>query len=673
MISTFRSVSRLLSGLNPSQQEAVCTVNGPLLVLAGAGTGKTRVITHRMAYLIEQGISPHQILALTFTNKAAREMKERFMGLVRDKQDPVILKQLFAGTFHSFCVRILREFIDRLDYSRNFTIYDESDQVSLLKQIIGRVAGANSDVDLQKIKGLISLAKNKGYDAPGEPGDQVAPAVFRKYQDELKLRNAVDFDDLLVLAVRLMRDHTEVRQKLRSRFRYMLVDEYQDTNRIQFDIVQLLASDTRDVCVVGDDDQSIYSWRGAESTHILEFEQFFPNAKVVRLEQNYRCTPNILKAANGVIRNNARRHVKSLWSDGPEGEKVRLVTAAGDQEEATWVVSDILRLRRELGLTWESFALLYRANHLSRVFEHEFRKLKIPYRVVGGLGFYERREVKDVLAYLQVILNPDDDSSLLRIINQPARGIGKTTLEELMRAARADSRPVWQELQRERSRAGRAAAGLEKFSSLVHRYHIRFQQETTWSLILKALLEEIDFFGEIRRSSKDNSEAASRIENVQEVVSALASYEQKREGTLQDFIDSLRLDQKEEEDEEKEGYGVTLMTLHAAKGLEYNRVYLVGLEEGILPHDRSKLEGNIEEERRLFYVGMTRAMRGLVLSQCGSRRRYGQIEPRHPSSFLLELPQEILEHIDASSTLTQAGEEQVADRLGALKARLGAG
>ncbi|MDD5260625.1 MAG: UvrD-helicase domain-containing protein [Methylacidiphilales bacterium] len=664
-------MSRLLSGLNPSQREAVQALDGPVLVLAGAGTGKTRVITHRMAYLIEQGADPRQVLALTFTNKAAREMKERFMALVRSRHDTEALKQLFAGTFHSFCVKLLREFIEKLDYSRNFTIYDESDQVSLLKQIIGRVAGHNSDVDLQKIKALISLAKNKGHEAPEEAGDSVAPAIFRKYQDELKLRNAVDFDDLLVLAVKLLRDHPEVRSQVRGRIRYLLVDEYQDTNRIQFEIVRLLASETRDVCVVGDDDQSIYSWRGAESSHILEFEQFFPKATVVRLEQNYRCTPNILKAANSVIRNNARRHVKLLWSDGPPGEKIRLVTAAGEQEEAAWVVSDILRLRREQNLSWESFALLYRANHLSRVFEHEFRRLRIPYRIVGGLGFYERREVKDVLAYLQVILNPNDDISLLRIINQPARGIGKTTLEELIRSARERKHHIWLELQEERKKSGRASAGLENFSSLVHRYHARFKQETTWSKILKDLLEEIRFFEEIRRTSKDNNEASSRCENVQELVSALASHEQKRGGTLQDFIDGLRLDQKDEKDEEKDGYGVTLMTLHSAKGLEFNRVYLVGLEEGILPHDRSKLEGNVEEERRLFYVGMTRAMRGLVLSQCGSRRRYGQEEPRHPSSFLLELPEDIIEPIDAASTLTQAGAEQVVDRLSALRARLG--
>ncbi|MDR0534173.1 MAG: exodeoxyribonuclease V subunit gamma [Verrucomicrobiales bacterium] len=666
-------MSHLLSGLNTPQQEAVRTVNGPLLVLAGAGTGKTRVITHRMAYLIEQGIAPANILALTFTNKAAREMKERFISLIKDDHDPKSMKVLFAGTFHSFCVRILREFIEKLDYNKNFTIYDESDQIALLKQVIGKLAGANSDIDANKIKFLIGLAKNKGHEAPTAANGELAPQIFQRYQEGLKLRNAVDFDDLLLLAVRLMKEHPDVLDALRQRYRYLLVDEYQDTNQTQFEIVRLLASESKNICVVGDDDQSIYSWRGAESTHILEFGNFFPNAKTVKLEQNYRCTPNILKAANYVIKNNSKRHLKQLWADGADGDKIRLVASAGEQEEAAWVVAEILNRRRIDNLSWESFAILYRANHLSRTFELELRKFRIPYRVIGGLGFYERREVKDVVAYLQVIMNPSDDISLLRIINQPARGIGKVTLEELIRGAREAKHSIWEEVQLQRQRSGgRSQAGLEKFSDLIHRYHVRFQQETTWSQIMKDLLEEIGFFEDIRRTSKDNNEASSRCENVQEFVSSLAEFEQKREGTLQDFVDNLRLEQKEDKDEEKDGFGVTLMTLHAAKGLEFRHVFLVGVEEGILPHDRSKLEGNVEEERRLFYVGITRAMKGLVLSYCDKRRRYGQEEPRHPSSFLTELPQDVLEHISANSTLTEVKPEVAFDRFSALKAKLSA-
>ncbi|MDR1303693.1 MAG: UvrD-helicase domain-containing protein [Verrucomicrobiales bacterium] len=663
-------MSDLLSSLNPPQQEAVRTVSGPLLVLAGAGTGKTRVITHRMAYLIRQGVPPAGILALTFTNKAAREMKERFIKLAADR-DPKTLRALFAGTFHSFCVRVLREHIERLDYSKNFTIYDEADQTALMKQVIHQLAGANHAVDANKVKFLIGLAKNKGYEPTAADGHELTPRIFRRYQDELKLRNAVDFDDLLLLTVRLLKEHPAVREQLRARYRYLLVDEYQDTNQIQFELVRLLVSGERNVCVVGDDDQSIYSWRGAESAHILEFENYFPGAKVVRLEQNYRCTPNILKAANSVIKNNARRHAKSLWAAGADGEKIRLVNAAGEQQEAAWVIADILRRRRVENLRWESFAVLYRANHLSRAFEHELRQARVPYRIVGGLGFYERREVKDVVAYLQVIMNPADDISLLRVINQPARGVGKVTLEELMRAARAARHSVWDEIQLQRQRGGgRAQAGLEKFSTLVHRYHLRFRQETAWSSIMKELFDDIGYFEELRRTSKDGNEAANRCENVQEFVSSLAAFEQQREGTLQDFVDNLRLEQKENKDEEQDGFGVTLMTLHAAKGLEFQRVFLVGVEEGILPHDRSKQEGNLEEERRLFYVGITRAIKGLALSYCDRRRRYGREESCRPSNFLTELPPDVLEPISTDSVLTVASPEQTLDRFSALKARL---
>ncbi|MDR1191655.1 MAG: UvrD-helicase domain-containing protein [Verrucomicrobiales bacterium] len=665
-------MSNLLSGLNPPQQEAVRTVSGPLLVLAGAGTGKTRVITHRMAYLIQQGVPPANILALTFTNKAAREMKERFIALIKDEHDPKSMKVLFAGTFHSFCVHLLREFIEKLDYGKNFTIYDEADQIALMKQVIARVAGADSGIDAGKIKFLIGLAKNKGYEPSADRDGPLAPQIFRRYQEELKLRNAVDFDDLLLLAARLMKEHPDVHEKLCQRYRYLLVDEYQDTNQIQFEIVRLLASEGKNVCVVGDDDQSIYSWRGAESTHILEFEDYFPKAKVVKLEQNYRCTPNILKAANHIIKNNSRRHQKSLWAAGADGEKIYLVNSAGEQQEAAWVVSEILNRRQMESLSWENFAILYRANHLSRAFEYELGKFRIPYRVVGGLGFYERREVKDVIAYLQVIMNPGDDISLLRVINQPARGIGKITLEELMRGARAARHSVWDEVQLHRQRNdGRTQVGLEKFVSLIHRYHIRFQQEPTWSQTMKDLLEELGYFEDIRRTSKNGSEASNRCENVQEFVSSLAAYEQQHEGDLQDFIDNLRLEQKEDKHEEQDGHGVTLMTLHAAKGLEFRRVFLVGLEENILPHERSKLENNIEEERRLFYVGMTRAMKGLALSYCDTRIRYGKQEPCVPSSFLNELPPDVLEPISASSTLTMTAPEHVVNRLSALRARLG--
>jgi DNA helicase II / ATP-dependent DNA helicase PcrA len=660
-------VSRFFHGLNPAQREAVSATEGPLLVLAGAGTGKTRVITHRMAYLIEQGVRPDQILALTFTNKAAREMKERFSKLVEPIVDKGSLKTLFAGTFHSFCVRLLRQHIEQLGYKNNFTIYDDGDQQSLLKQIINRSGGNSTDVG--KFKFLISLAKNKGLPMPDGNSEALAPHVYRQYQEELKLKNAVDFDDLLVLAVRLLKEYPEVRASARSRLRYALVDEYQDTNSLQFEIVRRIASDNNDVCVVGDDDQSIYSWRGAESANILEFDRHFPGAKIVKLEQNYRCTPNILKAANHVIKNNARRHGKTLWAEGAEGIPIRLVAAQSDTEESAWLVGDLMRLQRDEHLRWENVAILYRANHLSRVFEQELRRMRIPYQVIGGMEFFERREVKDMIAYLQVILNPNDDISLLRVINLPPRGIGKSTVEKLIELSRGEKKPIWQVMQTEAG--GRGQAGLDRFIQLLNRYHIRVRQETCWSQIFKDLIEELGFFEELKRSSKDVEEARSRIENVEELVSALVTFEEKKEGNLTDFVDTLRLDTSKKDEKEDAGYGVTLMTMHAAKGLEFPHVYIVGVEEGTLPHDRSKQEGTIEEERRLFYVGITRAMKGLSLSYCAYRKRYGQSVPCHPSSFLLELPQDILETVDASLDTGPVQGDEAADRVNALWARLG--
>jgi DNA helicase II / ATP-dependent DNA helicase PcrA len=660
-------VSRFLNGLNSAQREAVSTTEGPLLVLAGAGTGKTRVITHRMAYLIEQGVRPDQILALTFTNKAAREMKERFSKLVEPIVDKGSLKQLFAGTFHSFCVRLLRQHIEELGYKNNFTIYDDGDQQSLLKQVINR-AGGNS-ADAGKFKFLISLAKNKGLPMPDGSSEALAPTVYRHYQEELKLKNAVDFDDLLVLAVRLLREFPEVRESVRQRIRYALVDEYQDTNSLQFEIVRRITSENNDVCVVGDDDQSIYSWRGAESANILEFDRHFPGAKIVKLEQNYRCTPNILQAANGVIKNNARRHGKTLWAEGQPGMPIRLVTAGADTEEASWLVGDLMRLQREEHLRWENFAVLYRANHLSRVFEQELRRMRIPYQVIGGMEFFERREVKDMIAYLQVILNPNDDISLLRVINLPPRGIGKTTVENLIEVSRREKKPIWQIMQTETG--GRGQAGIERFIKLLSSYHVRVRQETCWSQIFKDLIQELGFFEELKRMAKDVEEARSRIENVEELVSALVTFEEKKEGNLTDFVDTLRLDTSKKDEKDDSGYGVTLMTMHAAKGLEFPYVYIVGVEEGTLPHDRSKLEGNIEEERRLFYVGITRAMKGLSLSYCSSRKRYGQEMPCHPSSFLLELPQEIVETVDAGAYTGPVQADEAADRMSALWAKLG--
>lgn len=662
--------------LNPAQRDAVVTTSGPVLVLAGAGTGKTRVITFRMVYLIEQGISPEAILALTFTNKAAREMKERYIELGKDGATPVSeLRKLFAGTFHSFCVKVLRRHINALGYKRNFTIYDDLDQRILIKQCIQKVEGANSKTDPSKVKFLIGLAKNKGHNVSKLSDDASLARIAKSYQKEMKLRNAVDFDDLLVLMVELLENHPEIREELRAKYRYLLVDEYQDTNHLQFEIVRLLASPRQDVCVVGDDDQSIYSWRGAESTHILEFDSQFPNAHVVRLEQNYRCTPRILNAANKVIRNNSRRHLKTLWSDGDVGPMIRLVEAQGDKDESEWVTGDMLRKAQEHNLKWEGFAILYRANHLSRAFEQELRRFRIPYRVIGGQSFYERKEVKDVLAYLQTMLNPDDDGSLLRIINYPARGIGDSTREELIARSRETAHSVWHELQRSyHNFPNRAATALSEFNKLVTYYQERFRESTGWSDTLKDLLDDTGYWEELKRTAKDGNELTNRTENVQEIVSALAGFEERGVGGMNEFVDGLVLDQTEDDRDDDDAGGVTLMTLHAAKGLEFPRVYIVGLEEGILPHERSKLEGNVEEERRLFYVGITRAKKELALTYCGVRRRYGQEEHRRPSPFIEELPEDDVEQVDATAAVrAEVQPEQAIDRLAALRKKLEGG
>ncbi|MGF1679644.1 MAG: ATP-dependent helicase [Candidatus Methylacidiphilales bacterium] len=667
----------LLRTLNPSQREAVTTTRGPLLVLAGAGTGKTSVITHRMAYLIASGAEPSEVLALTFTNKAAREMKERFEGLARGLRSPQDLRKLTASTFHSFCARVLRQEIEHLNYKRNFSIMAASDQISVLKEALSSCGIAPNAAEAGKFLAVISRAKNQGLTPDrASPAVQAAGAarVWARYEEALRARNALDFDDLLLKVLELLTDYPEVRRALRQRLRFILVDEYQDTNRLQFDIVRRLASDERDVCVVGDDDQSIYSWRGAESSHILEFGEQFPGAKIVKLEQNYRCTPKILKAANAVIRNNARRHGKELWSSGPAGESIRLVSALNDQEEADWVAADIMQARHRDGIRWEDAAILYRANHLSRVFEQTLRQREVPYRVVGGQEFYERREVRDVLAYLAVCIDPEDDVSLLRILNVPARGIGKVAAQDLLTRSKENHRSVWREIEQAGGNT-RSAVGVGAFQSLINEYRGLFQQEPSWSETLKRLLDDIAYAADVRRTCKDANETASRLENIQEVVNALAQYQEQKTGDLREFLDAMLLRDSEDPNQRREkkdgdGFGVTLMTLHSAKGLEFPRVYLVGVEEGVLPHDRSKLENNIDEERRLFYVGITRAKKVLSISHCGSRRRYGQEEPCHPSSFLNELPEDAMERISPEEFRKPVDQQSGADQLAAFRERL---
>jgi len=649
-----------LFDLNEPQHRAVTTREGPLLILAGAGTGKTRVITARAAYLIAEGVAPENILAVTFTNKAATEMRERLATMV----EPEKAKKVTMSTFHALCVRILRAGIDRLGYKNNFTIYDEGDQMGLIKKIITRTAAQDEKLDPNQAKNLISKAKNNGWSAPADEKTLLS-AVFARYQADLKTLNAVDFDDLLLLAVKLLSEHAEVRDKWRQRFKYLMVDEFQDTNRLQLELVTLLADADKNVAVVGDDDQSIYGWRGAEVSNILEFEHHFPNPTVVKLEQNYRSTNAILGTANSLIKNNPRRRPKALWSAQEGGEKVRLIQAANDREEAEFVTEEIQRRSFADGLPWEAFAVLYRMNAQSRLLEENLRRLQIPYRLVGGKSFFDRREVKDVLAYFAVLVNPEDDSNLLRIINTPARGISAATVELATEWSARHKCGVWEALQSDellKELPARTVGKIAEFVALIDGYETKLNEPLAdHHSVVSELLKEIDYLEDMRRACKAADDAMKREENVRQLLQDLATYQGRSVAGLQGFLDEVMLDKSREEEQDVEKKkGVLLITLHAAKGLEFPHVFLVGLEEGVLPHDRSKVEGTLDEERRLLYVGITRAMRTLTMTYCRDRMKYGSAAPCHPSSFIKELSDEWLEKKNLTEMMNAPVQETAA-------------
>lgn len=662
-----------LSDLNPPQLEAVKTVAGPVLILAGAGTGKTRVITARIAWLLHTGTPADQILAVTFTNKAAGEMRERIAGMIDGEE----ARKLTIGTFHSLCVRILRAGIDRLGYKHNFTIYDEGDQLSLLRKIITRTAAKDEKLDPHAAKNLISQAKNKAWNPP-EDDRTLLGAVYARYNEELRQLNAVDFDDLLLLARKLLAEHEDVRQRLQDRYRQIMVDEFQDTNRLQLDLISLLAGNPPNVCVVGDDDQSIYGWRGAEVANLLEFERHFPNPTVIKLEQNYRSTNTILNAANALIRNNPRRRPKSLWSDRGDGPKIRAIRMADDREEASFVAGEIRQRQIDEGLPWEAFAILFRMNAQSRLFEEQLRGHGIPYRLIGGKSFFDRREIKDVISYANTALNPSDDVSVLRIINTPPRGIGEGTVETALHESVRRKCALWDILNSEEYLGGLSRAranAVRTFVNQIETLRIRLATPGADSAeLLGGLLTECSYFDDLKRSCKTADEGLDRESNIRQLLSDLREFEKRKKGGLTAFLDALALrNEREEEKKDDQGSGVTLITLHAAKGLEFPHVYLVGLEEGILPHDRSKMEGSLDEERRLLYVGITRAMKTLALTWCNGRTRYGSVAPAHRSSFLAELPAELVETVDASVILSiPATQEDAAARFGRLRAALGA-
>ncbi len=639
-----------ISKLNPMQRQAVEKTEGPLLILAGAGSGKTRVITLRAAYLIYSGVQPGSVLAVTFTNKAANEMKERVISLLQrgNGNSPVI------STFHSLCLNILRKEIHLLGYKKNFIIYDSSEQLSLLRNLLSDIRAYDRSFRPDAIMETISSLKNefkvsKGADTALE---EFTSVVYPRYQEMLKAMNAVDFDDLLLLTIKLFREHPPALQRYQEKFSHIMVDEYQDTNKVQYDLIKMLAGEKKNLCVVGDDDQSIYGWRGANLYNILDFEKDFPGTVVVRLEQNYRSTNSILQAANGVIGNNKKRMEKSLWTAGGKGTLISVFKADDGEQEARWVADRIARIRYEKNSAYEDFAVLYRANIFSRPFEATLRANRIPYTVVGGTSYFERKEVKDLAAYLKIIANPRDDLSLLRAANAPKRGLGPTTISRFTDFEKNNSISLLDAFRRNREVAGLGKTvtdSVRRFTELLDGYSIEFQKPGGMAKALKNLTEEINYKNYIYELYKTPEAAIRRIENVDGFVQSLSHYEQTDESpSLQGFLETLALTDLSYEKTAKT-FGVTLTSFHSAKGLEFPFVFIAGLEEDIIPHRKSQdTEGDIEEERRLFYVGITRAMKELHITYAGQRTKYGKRLPAYPSRFLDELPGDLLKKIDTN-------------------------
>ena len=635
------SIQKGLLALNPPQRAAAEQIHGPVLILAGAGTGKTRVVTTRIAGMVFNDIPPSQILAVTFTNKAANEMRER-VGTMIDEDK---VEQLTVCTFHSLCVRILRTCIERLGYKRTFSIYTQSDQLGLLRRIIVRKIGKDESLDPKLANMLISQAKNSGR-LPSEHDDALINEVYHAYQRELKQLNAVDFDDLLILAVQGLDENPDIRSDWQRRFRFIMVDEFQDTNGLQMELLRHLVGHEQNICVVGDDDQSIYGWRGADITNILEFERFFPNPKIIKLEENYRSNNRILRLANSLIRHNLTRREKTLWSSRGEGEKIRIVSMPDAETEAEWVVAELLEKHRIEKLSYNGMAILFRMNTQSRVIEEQLRENDIPYKLIGGQSFYERREIKDILAYLNLFLNHDDDVSLLRVISTPPRGIGQGTIGLATQFSIDFKMSVFDALNDMEflsSLTTRAQNAIESFVDFINRYSdVAHTKSANYASMTEELIKEIDYNDFLKKNCKTPEEIDNRRRNVAELLEGMDAHYEKSKKGLRGFLDSVALMQ-DKENEKDEGTGVSLITMHAAKGLEFPMAYIVGAEDGILPHSRSIEEGSREEERRLFYVGITRAMEQLTITWCHSRRRWGETLPCQPSSFFKELSKEEFE------------------------------
>lgn len=644
--------------LNLAQRQAVAALDGPVLILAGAGTGKTRTVTCRIAHMLERGIRPENILAVTFTNKAAAEMRERIGGMVSQKAADLMT----VRTFHSLCVQILRQGIEHLGYKKNFAIFTGSDQKGLMKQLIVRKGGANEKVKPEDVLAKISKAKNDGLPLK-DIDDEFFAHLAVEYQRELRAQNAVDFDDLLVLTEELLREHTEARVQVQQLYLRVTVDEFQDTNALQMNLLQQLVQEPYHICVVGDDDQSIYGWRGAQMANILQFERFFPNPTVIRLEENYRSTEAILHTANSLIVHNLGRREKKLISTRVGGQPVRLVAMPGDTEEAELIVEEILDRKNLEKRPWEDFAVLFRTNNQCRKLEEAFRERKVPYRMVGAQSFYDRREIRDLLAYAQVIVAPDSDVALLRILNSPNRGIGQTTAVLATDWSRQKLGSVWDALCDPEFRAqlgAKTQTAVEDFVALMARAKMQVEMERrNAGEVLGLLLKEMDYLPWLLRASKTEKEREVRTEGVQSFLAQISAYLQRGK-SLQEFLDLAALNSEREEELDKK-QGVTLITLHAAKGLEFPHVYLIGVEEGTLPHKRSISEGTRDEERRLLYVGITRAKETLTLTYCSKRVKYGSEVGCERSSFIEELDPQWLEMTSYDDILgAEASEDDLA-------------
>ena len=644
----------ILKGLNDKQYEAVVNTEGPCLVIAGAGSGKTKVLTHKIAYLLqEKNVLPWNILAITFTNKAANEMKERIELLVGDKA-----KDMWVGTFHSICVRILRKFIDRIGFDSSFIIFDSSDQKTLVKRCLKELDIDEKILNDRSCLSEISNAKNDmlepdAYSAKvhGDYRREKIAEVYEMYQKRLKENNAIDFDDIINYTIKILLENVDVLQYYSDKFKYILVDEYQDTNKSQFTLVTLLASKNGNITAVGDNDQGIYSFRGADIANILNFEKDFPGTKIIKLEQNYRCTGNILNIANAIIKNNEVKYEKKLWTENGEGELPEVYCSDNEYDEGKYIVDKIEELRKKNNYKYSDFAVLYRMNTQSRAIEEILRREALPYKIVGGLKFYERKEIKDIISYLRLVQNPSDNLSLNRIINEPKRGIGKTSLEAVEQTAEQTGTSMYEVIKNAQSYGlNRVYTNSREFINCMEEFMVQKDNLKISELIQKILRDT----GYTKALETENTiEAENRIANLEEFLNVATEFEEESaENTLSEFLEGITLssdlDNVEETDE-----SVTLMTLHSAKGLEFPVVFLVGMEEGIFPGYKSIGEQKeLEEERRLCYVGVTRAKENLFLTNSKQRTTFGSTTHNPPSRFLQEIPKELLDgYDDAISTM----------------------